>query len=246
VLAEQPEGEGVKVPDVDLASHLRRRRGGARRLHQFVRGSAAECHQQQAFGSCPLLQQPCQAGHEGPGLARACPRDDQKGPPVVFDGPALLVVQSFRPQGDSRGGRGVAHAPIITLVYEQMFVHCQRGQGGGRVRRRDLPTWHAVTRRLILASSSPARLQLLQGAGLQPEVVPSHVAEDGVEHLPPTEAVRVLAQRKAEVVAASARIDSDPPLVIGCDSLLEFDGAAWGKPDSPAEVGRPLAKDERP
>ena len=106
----------------------------------------------------------------------------------------------------------------------------------GRAAPPDLPTWHDVARRLILASSSPARRQLLEWAGLSPEVVPSNVAEDGVDHLPPVEAVRVLAQRKAEAVAAGQRSGSDAPLVIGCDSLLEFEGAAWGKPSSPTQV----------
>ncbi len=107
--------------------------------------------------------------------------------------------------------------------------------GPGR-RRPDLPTWHAVARRLILASSSPARRQLLEWAGLSPEVVASHVAEDGVDHLPPAEAVLVLARRKAEAVASVQATGSDAPLVIGCDSLLEFEGNTWGKPGSPAQV----------
>lgn len=71
---------------------------------------------------------------------------------------------------------------------------------------------------------------------MSPEVVVSNVAEDGVDHLPPVEAVLVLAQRKAEAVAAAQRTGPDAPLVIGCDSLLEFEGASWGKPSSPVQV----------
>ena len=88
-------------------------------------------------------------------------------------------------------------------------------------------------RRLILASASPSRRRLLEGAGLRPEVVVSHVEEDGVGHLPPSEAVLVLATRKAEAVAA--RVDG-PALVVGCDSMLELGGATYGKPSTPEEA----------
>jgi septum formation protein len=87
--------------------------------------------------------------------------------------------------------------------------------------------------RLILASASPSRLRLLQGAGLRPEVIASHVPEDGVEDLPPAEAVLVLARRKA--VAVSLEVEG-PALVVGCDSMLELGGESYGKPSSPDEA----------
>jgi len=90
--------------------------------------------------------------------------------------------------------------------------------------------------RLILASASPARRQLLENAGLRPEVVVSDVPEDGTGHLPPAEAVAHLAQRKGEAVAA--RTAATDALILACDSLLEFEGEAWGKAGSPEEVVR--------
>ena len=87
--------------------------------------------------------------------------------------------------------------------------------------------------RLILASASPSRLRLLEGSGLHPEVIVSHVAEDGVDHLHPAEAVLVLARRKAEEVAG--QLDG-PALVIGCDSMLELDGGTYGKPANADEA----------
>ncbi len=89
--------------------------------------------------------------------------------------------------------------------------------------------------RLILASASPARLRVLQSAGLQPEVVVSGVAEDGTAHLPPAEAVLRLARRKAGAVAAGLS-GGEPALVIGCDSLLEFAGRVEGKPAGASEA----------
>ena len=88
--------------------------------------------------------------------------------------------------------------------------------------------------RLILASASPARRFLLESAGLRPEIVVSHVEEDGTDHLPPRDAVGDLARRKAEAVAARARPAT--ALVVACDSLLDFEGEAWGKAASPVEV----------
>lgn len=88
--------------------------------------------------------------------------------------------------------------------------------------------------RLILASASPARRSLLESAGLRPEVMVSDVPEDGTDDLPPADAVAVLARRKAEVVVS--RLEPRRGLVVACDSLLEFDGRAWGKAASPEEV----------
>jgi septum formation protein len=83
----------------------------------------------------------------------------------------------------------------------------------------------------VLASASPARLRLLRDAGLTPEVVVSGVAEDdvtGSAH----DVVLELATRKAQAVACGV----DDALVVGCDSLLELDGEALGKPASADEA----------
>ncbi len=88
-----------------------------------------------------------------------------------------------------------------------------------------------TTPRLILASGSPARLRVLRDAGFDPEVVVSGVDED-VGDLPTSEAVVVLAERKASAVAPGCQ----DALVLGCDSLLEIDGASLGKPASGSEV----------
>jgi septum formation protein len=90
------------------------------------------------------------------------------------------------------------------------------------------------TRSLVLASASPARLRLLTDAGLTPEVVVSGFDEDSVTASDPRELVELLAVRKAQAVAA----DRPDALVIGCDSMLLFDGEVLGKAARPADVVR--------
>jgi septum formation protein len=87
-------------------------------------------------------------------------------------------------------------------------------------------------RRLVLASASPARLSLLRQAGLAPEVVVSQVDESTVTAPRVAEQVALLAAAKA---AAVAKQESDA-LVIGCDSLLEFNGKPLGKPADATEA----------
>ena len=104
---------------------------------------------------------------------------------------------------------------------------------------------------LLLASASPARLSTLRSAGMDPRVHVSGVDEDAVlataterfGALTPADAVLLLAQAKAQAVAdlLTAEDEALPELpqdvvVLGCDSLLELDGAAFGKPRDAAEA----------
>ncbi len=87
---------------------------------------------------------------------------------------------------------------------------------------------------LILASASPARLRTLQAAGLRPEVIVSGVDEESVTAPSVPDLVAELARRKARAVAESLPSgETTERLVIGCDSLLELDGAPLGKPTNP-------------
>ncbi|MFF4221972.1 Maf family protein [Streptomyces abikoensis] len=93
---------------------------------------------------------------------------------------------------------------------------------------------HTPSRRLVLASQSPARLGLLRQAGLAPEVIVSGVDEDALDAPTPGELALVLAEAKAAAVAE--RESAAGALVVGCDSVLELDGQALGKPADAEEA----------
>jgi septum formation protein len=85
--------------------------------------------------------------------------------------------------------------------------------------------------RLVLASGSPTRRELLAKAGIVAEVVVSGVDET-TTGLSTNQAVAELAARKAEAVAETRPLD----LVLGCDSLLDLDGESLGKPRDESAV----------
>jgi len=93
--------------------------------------------------------------------------------------------------------------------------------------------------RLVLASSSPARLALLRSAGIEPEIVlpdtdePSLAAQAKLENpnLSAAELVGLLAKAKAESVLHEQ--STEGALILGGDSALEFQGEILGKPHEP-------------
>ena len=86
--------------------------------------------------------------------------------------------------------------------------------------------------RLILASQSPSRKRLLEGAGLHPEVIVSNVDEetDHFNSMSPVDMVIALAITKAHTVREL--IDGDA-IIVACDSTFEFEGESFGKPATP-------------
>jgi septum formation protein len=87
--------------------------------------------------------------------------------------------------------------------------------------------------RIVLASQSTSRRRLLEGAGLNPTVIVSHVDEetDFFTSMSPADMVIALAIAKAHTVRES--IDY-PAIIIGCDSTFDVDGISFGKPETPA------------
>ena len=102
---------------------------------------------------------------------------------------------------------------------------------------------HPASVRLVLASASPARLETLRRAGVEPTVVVSTVdeplataeASSRYGSLEPVDVALLLARAKAENVAGKGERAA---LVLGCDSVLEIDGEVHGKPGDAAEATR--------
>lgn len=82
--------------------------------------------------------------------------------------------------------------------------------------------------RVVLASKSRARLQVLRAAGLDPDVVVSGFDETTVQDPVAQSLAARLAEAKGAKVAAE--LPDDDVIVFGCDSTLEFEGRTHGKP----------------
>ena len=92
---------------------------------------------------------------------------------------------------------------------------------------------------LLLASASPARRRLLEQAGIPHRVMVSGVDEDGIHADDPRELVQKLAQAKASAVRERLRAggdDASVTAVLGCDSVLAFEGEVFGKPADASEA----------
>ena len=93
--------------------------------------------------------------------------------------------------------------------------------------------------RLVLASTSPARLSLLRAGGIEPITISPGVDEEAVAARAESmgligssqDLVLLLAKAKAEAVVAHP--DAQNAIIIGCDSALEFGGKTLGKPHEP-------------
>ena len=93
-----------------------------------------------------------------------------------------------------------------------------------------------VVQRIILASASPRRAELLRVAGIAFDVFPADVDETPRAAEPPNAYVRRLAEDKARAVAASAR---NYP-VLAADTTVVADGQILGKPADDRDAARML------
>lgn len=87
--------------------------------------------------------------------------------------------------------------------------------------------------KIILASGSPRRRELLSMLGAEFEVLPAKGEEKTEAGLSPAETVVSLARAKAAEVAASA---PDDAIVIAADTVVSIDGDILGKPASEEEA----------
>lgn len=80
----------------------------------------------------------------------------------------------------------------------------------------------------VLASASPARKKLLETVGIKPIICASDFDESQINITAPQELVNTLAQCKAQTVVSQF----PSCLIMGCDSVLSFDGKIYGKPEN--------------
>jgi len=94
--------------------------------------------------------------------------------------------------------------------------------------------------KLILASASPRRAEILRNAGFRFEVQPAHVDETPL----PGEAAEAYVQRvataKAAAAATSLEANASRAVVIGADTVVVVDGRILGKPADAADARRML------
>jgi len=93
-------------------------------------------------------------------------------------------------------------------------------------------------RRLILASASPRRRELLTQAGFRFEVIPAHINEDVRPDEDPIAYVIRLAREKARAVRE--QLNDPQAIVLGADTTVTLDGHILAKPEDPADAIRML------
>jgi septum formation protein len=93
-------------------------------------------------------------------------------------------------------------------------------------------------KRIVLASGSPRRRELLSQLGLSFDVLTSDVDEQYDPNWQPSEVVMRLAERKAVAVARQL----EDGLVIGADTIVVVDDHILGKPASPDEAKEMLRR----
>ncbi|MCK5796228.1 MAG: Maf family protein, partial [Deltaproteobacteria bacterium] len=84
-------------------------------------------------------------------------------------------------------------------------------------------------KRLILASASPRRADLLRSAGVDFDILPADIAEEPHAEEAPRDFVLRLAGDKARAIATGQGRDDERP-VLGADTIVVIDNQILGKP----------------
>ncbi|MNN01886.1 Septum formation protein Maf [compost metagenome] len=94
-------------------------------------------------------------------------------------------------------------------------------------------------RRVILASTSPRRKELVASLNIPYDIVPSHADETTPDNWSPQQIVTELAKRKAEAVyhsLNSSGSNSEAGVIVGSDTIVVRDGEVLGKPRNEDEA----------
>ncbi|MCC8180112.1 MAG: Maf family nucleotide pyrophosphatase [Planctomycetes bacterium] len=108
---------------------------------------------------------------------------------------------------------------------------------GSTVVRRHTPL---ELRRIVLASRSPRRRELLEARCLPMRIQPADIDEDAINADTPAETARLIAEAKAKAIAVTV---TDPlEIVVGADTIVVLDGEEFFKPIDADEARRMLAR----
>jgi septum formation protein len=96
--------------------------------------------------------------------------------------------------------------------------------------------------KIILASSSPRRAEILRDAGIAFEILPTQIDETALPSETARAMVARLAEAKARAAAAQMDAGSRECIIVGADTTVELDGEILGKPRDSAHSREILAK----
>ncbi len=97
---------------------------------------------------------------------------------------------------------------------------------------------YELQERLLLASASPRRREILENLGFEFEVLPSNVDESEVPWNDPVESAKLL----AEIKGVDAQMTRPRKTIIAADTIVLCDGEVMGKPSGPEEAAEMLGK----
>jgi septum formation protein len=115
--------------------------------------------------------------------------------------------------------------------FESTILHTERGDVDSSRERSAAPIFCSL-QRLVLASESPRRIELLRSLGLAFEVIPSGIEEGDDPEQDPSALVARRAQEKAQAVSAL-----DPrSWVLSADTIVVLQEKIFGKPETTEEA----------
>ena len=94
----------------------------------------------------------------------------------------------------------------------------------------------AIMKKIILASASPIRKELLERAGVQFEICPGN-GEEHITSNKPEEIVKELSEQKAMAAVFPAE---EGTVIIGSDTIVAFEGKVLGKPSDEEDAVKTL------
>lgn len=97
---------------------------------------------------------------------------------------------------------------------------------------------HLNQKKIVLASQSPRRIELLRSVGLKFDIIPSNMKEETTEKVDSLRYVRDISLKKAQLVRKKTTAD----LVIAADTIVTMDNEIFGKPKDAKDAATILKK----